>query len=136
MHSLCDSRAALQRIRDLSYEGFGTTWRCRANYDIEAAIRFCLEQQPLRMTWQWVKGHASQHKKPQDFTWAETLNEKADNLATAAREDRHFPDQSHWPEQVVSITGPRGRICGRLANEIRYCCTTVDLKSYWQTRYN
>ena len=38
----CDSKAALQRVQDLGYDGFGTTWRCRSNYDIESAIRTCI----------------------------------------------------------------------------------------------
>ena len=27
-------------------------------------------------------------------------------------------------------------MCGRLAHEIRFNCTALDIKSYWQTRYN
>ena len=42
----------------------------------------------------------------------------------------------HWPEQQISVDGPRGRITGRLANEIRYCCTAPDMETYWQSRYN
>jgi hypothetical protein len=38
----CDSKAALQQVHDLKYDGFGTTWHCRANYDIEAVIRTCI----------------------------------------------------------------------------------------------
>ena len=34
----CNSKAALQRVQDLFYVEFGTTWWCRANYDLEAAI--------------------------------------------------------------------------------------------------
>ena len=53
----CDSKAALQRVQDMEYDGFGTTWRCRANYDIESAIRTCIRQQPgLNIHWTWVKG--------------------------------------------------------------------------------
>ena len=33
------------------------------------------------------------------------------------------------------MIGPRGRMCGRLAHEIRYCCTSGDMLSYWRTRY-
>jgi hypothetical protein len=41
----------------------------------------------------------------------------------------------HWPEQEVSVIGMRGRMCGRLLHELRYCCTMPDLLSYWQTRH-
>ena len=82
-----------------------------------------------------MRGHASRRKKRQHFTYAEHLNDKADHLATAARNDRTTPDMTHWPEQEISIEGPRGRICGRLAKEIRYCCTATDLISYWQQRF-
>ena len=130
-----DSKAALQRIRDLLFPEFGTTWRCRANYDLEAAIRQLLQQPGIHVTWEWVRGHASRRKKRQHFTYAEHLNDKADHLATTARNDRITPDITHWPEQEISIEGPRGRICGRLAKEIRYCCTATDLISYWQQRF-
>ena len=132
----CDSTAALHRISDLKYEGFGTTWRCRANYDLEAAIKACLQASSMSFSWIWVKGHARRRKKPADFTWAETLNDHADDLATEARATRHRYDSSHWPEQQVSIDGPRGRICGRIDHEIRYCCTATDLMSYWQQRFH
>ena len=91
----CDSKAALQRVKDLEYNGFGTTWRCRANYDMEAAIRHCLFLLPVRITWTWVKGHASQRKQAHAFTWAETLNDRADHLATNARSDSASPDHQH-----------------------------------------
>jgi ribonuclease HI len=132
----CDSKAALQRISDLSYVGFGTTWRCRANYDLEAAIKACLRRSHTQVTWTWVKGHASRRKQRSEFTWAETLNDCADHLATEAREVRTKPESSHWPEQQISIEGPRGRISGRLDHEIRYCCTATDLLSYWQQRFH
>ena len=131
----CDSKAALQRISDLSYAGFGTTWRCRANYDLEAAIKGCLRDSFMQFTWVWVKGHARRRKQPLDFTWEESLNDDADILATEAREVRSTPDSPHWPEQQISIEGPRGRISGRLDHEIRYCCTATDLLSYWQQRF-
>jgi ribonuclease HI len=61
----CDSKAALQRVQDLFFVEFGTTWRCRANYDIKAAIRLCLQRVPgLHVQWNWVKGNASWQKKP------------------------------------------------------------------------
>jgi ribonuclease HI len=132
----CDSKAALQRISDLSYAGFGTTWRCRANYDLEAAIKGCLRDLFMQFTGVWVKGHARRRKKPLDFTWEESLNDYADILATEAREVRSTPDSSHWPEQQISIEGPRGRISGRLDHEIRYCCTATDILSYWQQRFH
>jgi hypothetical protein len=71
-------------------------------------------------------------KKRLEFTWAETLNDCADNQATEARETRSTPELSHWPEQQISIEGPRGRISGRLDHEIRYSCTSTDLLSYCQ----
>ena len=131
----CDSKAALQRIQDLSYAEFGTTWRCRANYDLEAAIRKSLQDPHLRVHWEWVRGHAIRRKKRQDFTWAEILNDHADKLATSARTNKSTLDFLHWPEQDISLVGPRGRICGRLDREIRYCCTATDLVSYWQQRF-
>jgi ribonuclease HI len=132
----CDSKAALQRISDLSYTGFGTTWRCRANYDLEAAIKACLQRLNMRISWEWVKGHARRRKQPSEFTWAETLNDHADLLATTAREVRSRLDSPHWPEQLISIEGPRGRISGRLDHEIRYCCTATYLLLYWQQRFH
>jgi ribonuclease HI len=131
----CDSKAALQRIRDLSYSEYGTTWRCRANYDLEAEIRSLLQQQVINVTWEWVRGHAIRRKQRKDFTWAEQLNDKADSLATRARNDDKSLDRVHLPEQQISIEGPRGRVTGRLDHEIRYCCTAPDLLSYWQHRF-
>jgi hypothetical protein len=32
--------------------------------------------------------------------------------------------------------GPRGRVCGRLASELRYCCTAGNLLSYWRRRFH
>ena len=75
-------------------------------------------------------------KKAHDFTWPEELNEKADAMATAAWQQRILPDKSHWPEQLVSVTGSRGRIRGNLSQELRYCCTAADLASYWKDRYH
>jgi ribonuclease HI len=132
----CDSKAALQRVKDLTYDEFGTTWRCRANYDLEAAIRLCLQKDNVTVDWQWIRGHAIRRKLRHNFVWAEILNEAADDLATAAR---LYPvlhdDDKHWPEQEISVIGPRGRMCGRVAHEIRYCCTAPDLLSYWQSKY-
>jgi hypothetical protein len=109
----CDSKAALARVQDTYYEGFGTTWRCRTHYDLEAAIKHCLKQLSFSFSWQWVRGPASRRKQPEDFTFlAETLNEAADDLATLARQGRALDhDDDHWPEQVVSVIGPHGRMC-------------------------
>jgi ribonuclease HI len=132
----CDSKAALQRVQDLGYDGFGTTWRCRANYDIESAIRTCIRQQPgLHIKWTWVKGHASRRKRPENFSIAEQLNEAADALATIARDHPKQAEHVHWPEQHISLIGPSGRVSGRLVHELRYCCTAADIMSYWQQRY-
>jgi hypothetical protein len=134
----CDSKAALARVADKYYDGFGTTWRCRTHYDLEVAIRTCLLQLPISISWQWVKGHASRRIDPADFTFPELPNETADGLATLARQSQDLTqtDDDHWPEQTVSIIGPRGRMCGRLARELRYCCTASDLISYWRDRFH
>jgi hypothetical protein len=115
-----DSLAALNRVKDLTYDAFGTTWRCRANYDMEAAIRVCLQQGQIMVDWKWIRGHASNRKRRDEFVWAEILNEAADDLATAARDYTATQDDEHWPEQEVSIIGARGRMSGRMAHEIRY----------------
>jgi hypothetical protein len=135
----CDSKAALARVVDEYYDGFGTTWRCRTHYDLEVAIRDCLlNKLPFPISWQWVRGHASRRKQPHEFSFAEVLNEAADELATIARHSQHLTrtDDDHWPEQTVSIIGLRGRMCGRVARELRYCCTASDLLSYWQDRFH
>jgi ribonuclease HI len=132
----CDSKAALHRVQDLEFDGFGTTWRCRANYDIEAEIRAVIRQQPgLQIQWKWVKGHASRRKKPEHFSMEEKLNEAADTLATSARNNPAPSNHIHWPEQQISLIGPNGRVTGRLVNDVRYCCTAADLMSYWKERY-
>ena len=71
----CDSKAALQRAKDLGHNGFGTTWRCRANYDLEAAIRKCITDGFFTVDWKWVKGHASRRKERLAFTCAEETAE-------------------------------------------------------------
>ena len=118
------------------YDGFGSTWRCRTNYDFEVAIRTCLLQLTIPISWQWVKGHASRRKPSDEFTFPERLNETADRLATIARHSRNLAqtDDDHCPEQTVSVIGPRGRMCGRLASELRYCCTASDLVSFWRNK--
>jgi hypothetical protein len=45
--------------------------------------KFTLE---ISIEWKWVRGHASNRKKEQDFTVPEVLNEAADDLATLARQ--------------------------------------------------
>jgi hypothetical protein len=91
------------------------------------------------ISWHWVKGHASARKRPDELTFPEILNETADELATHARRSKNLTqtdDDDHWPEQTVSIIGPRGRMCGHLAKELRYCCTAPDLLSYWKDRFH
>ena len=132
----CDSTAALQRVKSIDYQRFGTAWRCRANYDLEVAIKVCLSSLPLTVTWAWVRGHASRRKKEYDFTWPEVLNSCADEMATAARARKHVQGSTHWPEQAISVSGPKGRLTGHLSKEIRYCCTSRDIQSYWKERYN
>ena len=131
----CDSKTALSRVESLSYEGFGTTWRCRENYNLEAAIRQCLQRRTLRTNWKWIRGHASRRKLRENFIRAEILNDEADELATTARECKSGPVNDHWPEQKVSVTGPFGRIVGKLKKAIQYCCTAPDMFSYWKDRY-
>ena len=133
----CDSKAALQRVRSFEYQGFGTSWRCRANYDLEVAIKDCLFAIPATVEWVWVRGHAHRRKNnTYDYTWPETLNSAADNMATEAKERAHEPGDTHWPEQAISIIGPTGRMTGHLSKQIRHSCTSRDLSSYWKDRYN
>jgi hypothetical protein len=90
---------------------------------------------PVKVVFSWVKGHADDRKEEADFTWAEYLNVGADIMATLGRY-RHCPaDEGHWPEQVVSVVGKKGRILGRLANELRYESTIDDLVSKYCERY-
>ena len=133
----CDSKAALHRVKNLPSSTFGTTWRCRGNYDIKAAISRCLQRSPFVVNWKWVKGHASRSKQPHELTWPESLNEAADNLATLARTT---PPNSHldepWPEQLISVSTSSTCLRGNLAGEIRFSCTSPDVLSYLQDRYN
>ena len=131
----CDSQAALSRIKDIAYDGFGTTWRCRENYDLEAAIRGCLSSTEMLFQWEWIRGHAIKRKKRHLFSRAETLNDEADIMATHARSFPSSLVDDHWPEQAVSLVSPSGRMGGRLPHELRYCCTAPDIMSYWQDRY-
>ena len=131
----CDSKAAILRVESIEVDNFGTTWRCRENYDMEAAIQSCLDKLPFSVLMDWVKGHADKRKKPEKFTWAEQLNVAADDLATRARCSLEEKDSSHWPEQVVSVLGLQGRLVGRLGTELRYDCTIEDLRDYYMDRY-
>jgi hypothetical protein len=85
-----------------------------------------------------VKGHASAEKHPDELTFPEILNETGDELATKARRSQNLThtDDDHWPEQTVSIIGPRGRMCGHVARKLRYCCTAPYLLSYWKDRFH
>ena len=81
-----------------------------------------------------MQAHAGRRKLTTDFTWPETLNKTADALATAARSAASTTETTgHWPEQHTSISGPRGLVSGNLANEVRHCCTTSDIQSYYKT---
>lgn len=91
----CDRKVALQQAKDISYEGFGTSWRRRTNYDLKETIKKCVMDGHLQIEWKCVKGHASRRKKSFEFTWAEELNEKADDIATEASNDMHITDTSH-----------------------------------------
>ena len=132
----CDSQAALAGITK-DQRRFGTSRRCRKHYDLISAIACCTTKLQVPIRWQWVQGHASQRKEPHAFTWAETLNEAADALATEARETTRMPDDDtyHWPEQQASVRGECGQLRGNLAKELRYCCTQRDLATYYQSRY-
>jgi ribonuclease HI len=88
----CDSKAALARVVDKYYDGFGTTWRCRTHYDLKVAIRTCLLQLPISISWRWVRGHASRRKERDEFTFPKVLNETADDLATEARISKSHAD--------------------------------------------
>jgi hypothetical protein len=131
-HIHCDNKGALSRVGNKFYDGFCTTWRCCMHYDLEVAIRTCLLPLHISVSWQWVQGHALSSKQPHELSFPEILNEEADDLATAARQVPILTqqDDDHWPEQTVSIIGPRRRICGHLADELRCCCTASDLA--WQ----
>jgi hypothetical protein len=89
------------------------------------------------ISWYWVKGHASAKKRPDELTFPEILNETADELATKARRSKNIThaDDEHWPEQTVCIIGARGRMCGHVSKELRYCCTAPNLLSYWKDRF-
>jgi hypothetical protein len=79
-----------------------------------------------------VKGGAT-GKHPR-FTFPE-LHETADENPSTSLSNLMQTDETHWPEQTVSIIGPRGRMCGRLASELRYCCTARDLFSIGDTGF-
>jgi len=132
----CDSKAALAGItRD--HRRFGTSRRCRKHYDLLAAITSCISNVDMPIKWQWVQGHASKRKEPHEFTWAESLNEAADTLATDARATPKSIDDDmyHWPEQQVSVRGIHGQLRGHTTKELRHHCTYRDLETYYQSRY-
>jgi hypothetical protein len=57
-------------------------------------------------------------------------------MATTARNGPALDhDVDHWSKQAISVISHRGRLCGRVPCELRYCCTAGDLLSYWQDRY-
>jgi hypothetical protein len=93
-----DCKGALARVGDKRHDSFGT-------------IRTYLLQLPIPISWHWVKGHASARKHPDELTFPEILTETADELATKACRSKNLThtDNDHWPEQMVSIIGPRGR---------------------------
>jgi ribonuclease HI len=94
-----DSKGALARVGDKRHDGFGTTRRCRPHYNLEVAIRTCLLQLPIPISWTWVKGHAGARKRPDKLTFPEMLNKTVDELATKARrsENLTYMDDDHWP---------------------------------------
>ena len=132
----CDSKAALARIQNLRYKRFGTTWRCRANYDIEAAIGSCIDRMSIELKFCWVRGHASNRLTAgQSLSWEETLNEESDRLATAAR---YLPiNQTHeaWPEQRVCLFNMDGEMNGHLDHDLCYLCTASDLLNFLCDKY-
>ena len=132
----CDSQAALARIKDLQYKRFGTTWRCRENYDIEAAISQCLDNMAVKMKFCWVRGHALQRQKHgSSLSWDEILNEAADALATRARNIPIDATNPIWPEQQVWLANNDGVINGRLDQDLRYHCTAPDVLAYWGKKF-
>ena len=132
----CDSTAAISRVEKLSNQFFGTTWRCRENYDLEAAIKQCLGSLKCTVLLQWVRGHPEKRKDPEDYTWPETLNAHADDKATEAKSLSDDLDSGHWPEQRISVNGPHGRFYGRLSTGLRFFCTAGDLRTYYRDRYD
>ena len=102
---------------------------------MEAVIWLCIQQLPFDIEWKWVRGHASRTKARTELKWEEILNEAADELANEARHCAVAFEDDNWPKQEISVIGPHERMCGRSAIEIRYCCTSGDLLSYWRIRY-
>ena len=132
----CDSQAALARIKDLQYKRFGTTWRCRENYDIEAAISQCLDNLPVKMKFCWVRRHALKRQKHgSSLSWEEILNEAADVLATQARSTPTSTADTSWPEQRVWLSNVDGVINGRLDHDLRYHCTASNVLTYWGNKF-
>ena len=132
----CDSTAAIKRVKDSECNYYGTSWRCRENYDVEAAIHSCLQLLPVAINVKWIRGHALRRKKEwHKLTWPETLNELADAEATKAREITGFPFEQHWPEQQVSVQCTEGTIIGKLSGAIRDYCTAPGIISFWKKKY-
>ena len=69
------------------------------------------------------------------LTWAETLNEASDALATGGRDILATHPYIYWPEQQVALLGIDGEFDGRLDHDIRYHCTAPDVLSYWKNWY-
>ena len=58
-------------------------------------------------------------------------------MASEARDTQKPKDSNqHWPEQIISLIGPNGRITGHMGKAIRHCCLSRDITSYWKDRYN
>jgi ribonuclease HI len=147
----CDSKAAIDRTRSISTDmkeaRFGTTWRCRQDYDLEAAIRRTMRKlagstrtsttRNTTFNIYWVEGHAERRRSsPDEYTWQEDMNVAADEQATLAEKTIKAVDDSHWPEQEISVIGKYGRFMGRLNHDLRRYCTADQLRSYYCERYN
>ena len=125
-----------KRVKNSELDYYGTSWRCRENYDVEAAIRKCLNSLPFKVRIAWIRGHALRRKKEwHKLTWPETLNELADAEATKARDIEPTKLQHYWPEQLVSVKGADGNVTGKLPKAIRELCTAPGIMSFWQNKY-
>ena len=132
----CDSTAAINRVKDSELDYYGSSWRCRENYDVEAAIRSCMQLLPFSVKVKWIRGHALRRKKEwHKLTWPETLNELADEEATKAREIPSFLSEQHWPEQHVSVQCTEGSFIGKLSGTIRDHCTAPGIIRFWKQKY-
>lgn len=89
-------------VQELDEKRFGTTWRCRQDCDLEAAMRdsiVLLSRRNLSFEMSWVKRHADRRKHADKFTWEETWNVEADAEATLAEKSMTAVDDSRWPER-------------------------------------